>query len=219
MVVTGLLFWIACWLGLFGAEAAPTENPALAEMSTSRCLVRAGVALGSHRRELDELHASLHEDRPASLRGSSTAARGALMSHGLPTDLFTRFDGAWQGDFGDLPVRHLWVSLDEVTQLVVIDDGGVRREGINLVDEEGTICGLVTGAGPPRLHVGRWRPDAEHLEWTTEHRRYEERVLGPAYAPRYQIVERDVDGGEALTHAEYRRPSAGPCPYATGPLG
>lgn len=213
------LIFFACWLGLWDAPppAAEEFGPSLAELRTARCLARAGIALGTHRQELIELRAALEAGRPAELDGRAPPARGRLRSHDLPADLFGRFDGSWQGRFGKLSVRHLWASLDEATQLVVIDDAGVPREGINLVDEEGTICGLVVGGGAPRLHVGRWRGEAGHLEWTTEHRRYEESVRGPAHAPRYQIVERALDSDDISMRAEYRRPGDKPCHLSRRP--
>lgn len=133
-----------------------------------------------------------------------------------PEAPFRAFEGRWRGDWNGMPVDHVWRTVADGVQLVLIEDGGVRKPGINLA-HEGTICGIVIDAeGQERLHSGRFVASGEapaYVEWRTEHSIYRERVTCRDGQRRYEIEERLRRGGVGV-RAIYAppRPGAAPAP-------
>ena len=141
---------------------APLDGPRVAN-----CLARAGELIGLHAGRLAELRESLRARRTP--------------EPGSPGDAFAAFEGAWEGHWGAMPVRHLWWSPSPDVQLVVVQDGDVVADGINVRDGRGVLCGLMREpSGDFRPHEGRrvplpgggsglvWRtPDRAYVEWVT----------------------------------------------------
>jgi len=140
-----------------------------------------------HARTLDAMEAALGTNAPETGAQPRSGPRRGTGS--LPHDILTRFDGRWRGVWDGMRVEHRWRSLDAATQLVVLDDAGTRKRGINLVASDGTLCGVVLEPRGPRLHEGRYRPDLGVVDWVTADRLYRERVHGPPGRRRYEIHE------------------------------
>ncbi|MEM9067301.1 MAG: hypothetical protein AAGE52_02305 [Myxococcota bacterium] len=139
---------------------------------------------------LDEARARLrsHEERVSAMTAEllGTLSYPVWREGATP---FLPFEGAWAGTWGAIPVEQLWRSVDAETQLVVVNDGGELRRGINLV-HEGQICGIVMdAAGNERLHRGYWSPATGELIWVTPERVYVERVSGAGFHRTYEIRE------------------------------
>ncbi len=124
-----------------------------------------------------------------------------------PEDLteipFRRFEGGWRGRWGHMPVRHVWLTVNTHAQLVLVQDNGFLQEGVNLVDRDGVICGvLVSPIGQDRLHEGRFfsatRYSSPYLKWMAPERNYYERINVDARGARsYHIDEEILDRGKA----------------------
>lgn len=209
--------------GPAGSSADPAPGCFCAD-SVAPCLDEAEAMLRLETATLDAMRRTLGTSVMPAIEpatpGDADSRSARLGVHGLPIDLLSRFDGHWRGHWGDMPVEHVWLSIDRATQLVVIDDDGVRKHGINLVGEDGTICGLVLEGDRARLHQGRYREAFDAIEWTTPDRTYRESVTGSPGNRRYHIVEQVLTGGaDDPLETVYREvsPATGP-PLGQCPL-
>ncbi|MEO1338100.1 MAG: hypothetical protein AAFV29_20820 [Myxococcota bacterium] len=188
----------------------PTDGPAPHSVSSATtlaeaCLQRARALVAEHDAVLMTMVEAVA--RPPSSSPSSCRRTTAEAP-------FAAFEGWWVGQWGDMPVTHLWMTVAEGVQLVAIDDAGIRRTGINL-HWAGTICGLVISPdGRERRHYGRFvaatGETAAHLLWTTPQRDYRERVMCEQGRSVYEIEERIIALGRARRgmRARYHRPQA-----------
>lgn len=174
-----------------GTAAGPVPH---AEPSMAACLLEAAQGMRRHESALARMEDVLQSRRSPDALGPSAGG------------VFGAFDGHWRGRWGDIPVEHLWWSVDEQTQLVVIRDGTTLKRGINLAHGQ-RVCGIVLDQGAPRLHEGRRRADGT-LEWRTGRRTYLERVRGTAGNRRYEIQETVEGAGKRCAH--YREVPAPP---------
>jgi hypothetical protein len=173
------------------------------------CLNRAYQVMEGHSETYGNMHRFLDEtelsfDALRSFHGHDRADDG---SRGAPDDLprnpFQWFEGGWRGRWGTMPVRHVWLTADTDVQLVLIQDNGYVQEGVNLVDHNGVVCGVVVSPmGQDRLHEGRFFSATQHsgpyLKWMTPERNYYERTHVDARgARRYHIDEEILDVGQA----------------------
>ena len=165
------------------------------------CLQRARTELAASGPALARMRIEL--DKPA------TENTCRSMDPGAP---FKAFEGRWSGRWGDMPVEHLWRTVEPGVQLVVIKDGDVHKVGINLHDGR-QICGIVVEAdGQERLHTGRFisgeTMDEAHLEWRAGDHVYRERVTCADDRRQYEIEEwvRTQDAYEPGVRTQYTAP-------------
>lgn len=101
----------------------------------------------------------------------------------IPRDVFTRFEGGWQGKWGEIEARHIWFSTSWDKQFVMISDDGVLQPALNYVDKKGIICGIVHTKGQDRLHEGRFFPATKknkaYLKWMIPGQNFYETILEP----------------------------------------
>jgi hypothetical protein len=124
----------------------------------------------------------------------------------------TPFDGFWEGSWGLLPTRHLWASVTSEIQMVVLDDGGTVKVGVNIWSD-GVLCGIVRGpSGRERLHQGHAFAATPHspayVKWLTPDRIYYERVSCGSRGRQYEIAEIILTdaGPRSGVQARYRAP-------------
>ena len=203
---------LACWVVVattsvgcgtaprYGADIGPSRGDGLVrhpddtedrfdERAVMACLDEARGLLRRHALVLEVM--SMVVDRPGPSDPSCRSMRDDAP--------FRAFEGWWAGQWGRMPVAHLWLTVQPGVQLVLISDGGHRKQGINLMTDDGVICGLVMdGDGRERLHQGRFFPatanSSAYLKWLTPQRNYYERVTCSDRGPTYRIVEQIVDG-------------------------
>ena len=177
-----------------------------------RCLDEARLRMGGEQELWQTMEATMRGDRRAA------QALQRRWHRQPPSGPFAAFEGMWLGEWGTMPVRHLWVSADANAQLVIVEDANRAQRGINYRDGRGALCGLVLQPdGEERLHEG-FATGAEQLLWATPERSYLERVLRANDGThRYEIVEVEFSfrGPRLGTTTRYRpalRPATAPVP-------
>lgn len=164
-------------------------------------------------RQLIRAHASTFSVMAVALTRPVFGSRGCReMSAAQP---FAAFEGWWRGQWSDIDVEHLWLTVEPGVQLVLLSNDGVVSRGINLVAGPNEICGIVMGPdGGERLHQGRFvaatEERASYLMWLTPGRNYYEAVSCEHRERRYEIVEEIVGptGPRLGTVARYAPPQS-----------